>query len=103
MSNHTEEHWHRRALEHRSTLFAVLTVVGISIFLGTACFEEDSCDRYVEYMCDCHDGEEGYDCDELQRIYADADPSLQDQCVTDLDTQMDEDEANGVSCSFDSE
>lgn len=31
MSNHTEEHWHRRALEHRSTLFAVLTVFGISI------------------------------------------------------------------------
>lgn len=31
MSNHTQEHWHRRALEHRSTLFAVLTVAGISV------------------------------------------------------------------------
>ncbi|MCO4743702.1 MAG: cytochrome-c oxidase, cbb3-type subunit II [Proteobacteria bacterium] len=30
MSTH-QEHWHRRMLEHRSTLFAVLTVAGISV------------------------------------------------------------------------
>jgi len=79
-----------------------MTVAGMAMLLGTACFEEDSCDRYVEYICDCHDGEDGYDCGELQRIYADADPTLQDQCQTDLTAQKDQDEADGVSCAVDS-
>lgn len=29
--NNTQEHWHRRLLEHRAALFAVLTTVGVSI------------------------------------------------------------------------
>ncbi len=31
MSGHDDTHWHRRLLEHRSALFAVLVTVGISI------------------------------------------------------------------------
>ncbi len=73
-------------------------IAGILLITGLGCFEEDSCDRYVEYMCDCHSGEEGYDCNELQAQYSDADQSLQDQCSIDLGNQMDDDDANGVSC-----
>jgi len=76
----------------------ILVVAGGLLVLGTACLEEP-CDRYVDYMCDCHDGEEGFDCAELQRVYADADPDIQDQCQIELNAQQRDDEDEGHWCA----
>lgn len=79
------------------TMWVVLLGLGVGVL--TAC-EDEPCGRYVDYMCACHDGEPGFDCAELQQVYADADPSVQDQCAIDLADQQDEDDANGVSCEI---
>ena len=57
------------------------------------CEEGDSpCTVYVDYMCECHSDDEGFDCDELRATYQDASPSVQDQCSEDLALQQDSDE-----------
>lgn len=65
---------------------------------GVACESEDPCREYVDYICDCHDGEPGYDCESLRATYADPDPDVQDQCALDLQDLEDQDQANGVTC-----
>jgi hypothetical protein len=55
----------------------------------------------VDYVCDCHDGEEGFDCDELQRVLADADQELQQDCVVELDELQAKDQAEGLECGID--
>lgn len=79
---------------HRPLLAAAL------LSLAAAC-EPDPCSDYVDYMCDCHDGEPGVDCQALENTYADAGPDLQDECVIALEDQQDEDAQNGVECDSD--
>ena len=67
------------------------------LLLAAAC-EPNPCDDYVDYMCDCHDGEAGVDCETLENTYANADVDLQDECAIALEDQQDEDAANGVEC-----
>lgn len=75
-----------------------LFIVAAALFtMGSAC-QEEPCQDYVDYICDCHDGEEGFDCEELRTTLADADQDVQDQCALDLSDQQQEDEANGVDC-----
>jgi hypothetical protein len=64
-----------------------------------ACETEDPCQEYVDYVCACHDGEAGYDCEELRDTYADPDPELQNQCELDRAALEEEDRANGVECA----
>ncbi|MBN2797751.1 MAG: hypothetical protein JXX28_01270 [Deltaproteobacteria bacterium] len=79
--------------------------LGIALLLTLSslggCELDQPCDAYVDYMCDCHDGEEGFDCAELSRIYAEADPDVQDQCAIDLSDQQATDENNEHQCATD--
>jgi len=67
--------------------------------LFAGCETVDPCDEYVDYVCACHDGEEGYDCEELRQIYADPDPDLQNQCELDRADLEEADRAAGLECS----
>lgn len=78
----------------RRALLAALTLGALAL---TAC-EIEPCDDYVDYMCSCHDSEEGFDCAELTEIYVDAEPNVQDQCAIDLGDQKQTDEDEGVEC-----
>lgn len=65
----------------------------------TSCLvEAGPCTDYCDYICSCHAGEEGYDCEECRTVYSDADPELMDECETELTTLQQEDEANGTGC-----
>jgi hypothetical protein len=56
------------------------------------------CQDYCDYVCDCHDGEAGFDCDQCRVEYADADPDLQDECETELLDLQDADADAGNEC-----
>lgn len=56
----------------------------------------NSCDEYVDYMCDCHSAE--YDCQDLRNTYADPDSELQDECALSLEDQEDQDAEDGAVC-----
>lgn len=60
------------------------------------------CDDYCNYVCDCHDGEAGYDCDECWAVYGEADPALEDECETALLDLTAADEEAGLVCATDS-
>lgn len=66
--------------------------------LVLAC-EPDPCQYYVDYMCECHDGEDGVDCEELRRTYDNPSSRLQDECAIALEDQEDEDAANDHECA----
>lgn len=67
-----------------------LLLVTVGLAAGLGCETEEPCDRYVEYMCDCHDGGE-VSCEELSATYIGADPEVQDQCAIELTSQEDAD------------
>ena len=71
----------------------------IALLLGLAACIEEPCDSYVDYMCDCHGEDTGFDCAQLQDIYSGADPEVQDQCAIDLDNQKAQDELAGLDCT----
>ena len=75
-----------------------LAVLSTTILVMLACDEETACDRYADYVCACHDGEPGFDCDELRDLAEEPTQSVVDQCAIDLADQEAEDEANGVTC-----
>ena len=69
-------------------------------FFLLSCFTESGpCDDYCTYVCDCHAGEEEYNCEDCRTIYASADTELQDDCETQLLDLQEADEAAGLSCS----
>lgn len=74
-----------------------LGVIGAVLAVAVGCDSgENPCDVYVDYMCECHGQDSGFDCEELRATYVDAGPTLQDQCSEDLAAQQDSDEAAGV-------
>ena len=62
------------------------------------CESDEPCQEYIDYICACHDGEEGFDCAQLEETFGDADADLQDECSINLDEQKDQDKADGVDC-----
>lgn len=76
-----------------------LTILVALFTMGAECELTEPCDRYVEYMCDCHltAGE----CDQLRAQLVGAEPELQDQCELDLSSQRAEDQDAGLSCDLD--
>jgi hypothetical protein len=76
----------------------LLVIGAFAASFGMACFEEEPCDRYVDYVCQCHDGEEGFDCEEFRLVYADAAAGVQDECAIALDELQAADEAAGLTC-----
>lgn len=65
-----------------------------------ACEDEEPCDRYVDYMCECHADDPGFDCDELVNAYVGADGSIQDECALELSDQRDLDDQEGLDCTL---
>ena len=57
---------------------------------------EDPCQEYVDYMCECHDGDDGLSCSDLQSQYESPSADLQDECVIALDEQEASDQESGV-------
>lgn len=82
-------------------MWRIPAVAAMLVLMGATCAFEP-CDRYVDYMCQCHADDPGFDCAELQQVYGDADPELQDQCAIDLTDQKDEDADAGLDCEVDS-
>ena len=70
------------------------------LFLATlACFTDlGPCEDYCNYICECHAGERGYDCDQCRTEYSEVDPALEDECETSLLDLRTDDEANGTGC-----
>lgn len=69
------------------------------LLLLTACFTDAGpCTDYCNYICDCHDGEEGFDCEQCFTIYSSADAQQQDECETSLADLRAADQAAGVTC-----
>ena len=77
---------------------ARLAVVGLLIAGLLACEDDEPCDRYIDYMCSCHEDDPGFDCGTLENTYRGADADVQDECALELQDQKDADEANGVEC-----
>ena len=74
-------------------------MLSLMLFFSLGCFTESGpCDDYCAYVCDCHGGEEGYDCEECTTVYASADAALQDECETQLLDLQEADEAAGHTC-----
>lgn len=57
------------------------------------------CDRYVNYVCDCHADDPEYDCEALSASLSNAGQAVQDQCAIDLDDLQDADAEAGLECS----
>ena len=57
---------------------------------------ENTCEEYVNYMCDCHSEETN--CSELHTQFEDATPDDLENCAVDLDSQIEEDTTNGLEC-----
>ena len=75
----------------------------ISILLMMACMDatdqgtaSNSCEEYVEYMCNCHP-EEG-SCSDLHTQFEDPTPDDMENCAVDLDAQIETDTTNGTEC-----
>ena len=56
------------------------------------------CQDYVDYVCDCHDGEAGYDCDTLRASHATDDVELYEDCTLELEAIKAADESTGLGC-----
>ena len=76
-------------------LHVLLSVLLACDFTGSS----GPCQDYCDYICECHDGEPGFDCAQCMTEYADADPATQDECETALLDQQDADAAAGLSCN----
>lgn len=72
--------------------------VMVTLLALVACESDEPCQDYIDYICACHDGEEGFDCEEFEKTYGDADADVQDDCAIGLDEQKEADEAAGLSC-----
>ena len=77
----------------------LLTLATLAIGALAAC-DDQPCTRYVDYMCACHSGEEGFDCDELRAIYADPGADVANQCAIDLSDQQAADDEAGLACDI---
>lgn len=76
-------------------LGCVTMVVGGLLGCEGSFLEETACDRYADYMCDCHPED---DCDGYLDLAATADADTIDQCAADLADQRDADETEGLEC-----
>ena len=95
MRRHDERGRHGHELANRAGLAAMLSAAA----LLTGCMYQP-CDRYVDYLCTCHEDDPEYDCETMQNAYADASADMQDQCSIELSDQQAEDDEAGLECDF---
>ncbi len=77
-----------------------LVVFTTALLLTFGCEEEAPCDRWADYVCACHEGEEGFDCEELRALAEAPSATVTDQCAIDLEDQRADDQANEVACEL---
>jgi hypothetical protein len=70
-------------------------VLLLATFAG-GCSSDEPCQDYIDYMCDCHDGEEGFSCKELEDVYGDADQEVQDECAIAHDEEKEADKEDDI-------
>jgi hypothetical protein len=75
---------------------AVLTIAGF--FLAGANCNDDPCEDYIDYICQCHDDDPDFSCEDVKTTLEDADPEVKNQCALDLDELQVEDADNGDEC-----
>ena len=80
---------HLPILSSAVVLLSTLTACGDFVVI-------DSCEEYVDYMCDCHSEE--VDCETIRATYEGAGSDLQDECSLALDDQEAQDFEDGVVC-----
>ena len=80
----------------------VLSIGALAVVVGAlfAC-EDQPCNRYVDYICQCHADDPDFDCQELTNTLIGADPAVQDQCSIDLADQQAIDDQAGLACDVD--
>jgi hypothetical protein len=88
-----------RPVRSAASLLRLAPIALFAAALLPGCFGSSGpCDDYCQYVCDCHEGEEGYDCDQCFSEYSGADPETQDECETSLDDLKAADDAAGHTC-----
>lgn len=75
-----------------------LALVAVTLIACLGCEEEDPCDRYADYICDCHANEDGFDCEALRELAEAPSQDVVDQCAIDLDDQKQADDEDGLTC-----
>jgi hypothetical protein len=68
---------------------------GAALMFTPGCSNEDPCQDYIDYVCDCGDPT----CDSVTNTYSDADSKLQDECENALQDLQDADDAAGSECA----
>ena len=68
----------------------------VSVACDGAASDNEPCDQYVDYLCECHADDPDFTCDEAHAQYDDAASDEQDSCLDALADQQAEDEQNGV-------
>ena len=58
----------------------------------------NTCDEYVDYVCDCHFDNPDYDCEQLTNMYSEPDSDQLSECSVSLDEQRDLDEESSLEC-----
>ena len=81
----------------RQAAFRFMTILsaGAAISFAAGCSDEDPCQDYINYVCDCGSAE----CDSAKNAYSDASAKLQDECENILQDYQDADEAAGQECA----
>lgn len=69
------------------------------LVLGCTLTDPNPCQKYADYICDCHGDDPAYDCQSVQDQYSTSDPELEDACESSLADLKNEDEAAGRECS----
>lgn len=71
------------------------------ILLGCDIVSTGPCTDYCDYICECHPDDGDVTCEDCRTIYADDDPSLQDECETSLTDLQNADAEAGTGCPLD--
>jgi hypothetical protein len=78
----------------------VLLVIVLGLAAMTACdgaaSDNQPCDNYVDYLCECHPDDPNFTCEEARAQYESASADEQDACLEALGEQQAADEAAGV-------
>ena len=80
---------------------SISSASALLLLVLTGCVEVDSCDEYVDYMCDCHGTE--VNCEELRSAWSSSAIEDQDACSLELDEQIAQDADDGLVCEEESD
>lgn len=79
--------------------FLSLSLIGLAV---SGCSSSQPCDDYVDYICQCHQDDPDYDCEQVKTAYEGAEPQVQDECALNLDELEQKDQEEGSECTVES-